>query len=86
MEKKTKTDYLVEYHLSKIKALTREKNGEDDRSLKYKLKEVAIEVGEFSLLAGLSNIIRSELPVKLTWVFCQLALLGKFIFERFTNL
>ena len=72
MEKRLKT----KSDLMNSQRAKREMRVEDRQSLKEKLKEVAREVGEFSLFAGMSSTIRSELPVKLMWIFFQLGLLG----------
>lgn len=64
--KETKTDYIKAFNSNK---------GKDDNK-KKKIIDVAKEVAEFSLMPGLSNIVRSELPVKITWLACQLCLLG----------
>lgn len=45
---------------------------EDNRPLKEKLNEETGKVGESTL----SKIIRSELSVKLMWIFCYLCILG----------
>lgn len=74
---KTKTDLMNSFGMSEEEKRGRKEMGADDnRPLKEKLKEVAREVGEFSLLAGMSNIVRGELSVKMVWIFFQMGLLG----------
>lgn len=72
VELKTKTDYMKTFREKKQKNNSPQK----DKKLGEKIKEVVREVGEFSLIAGMSNIIRSELPVRIAWITFQLILLA----------
>lgn len=79
MVKKTKTELLMEYHKAQKEVPMKQKSDdEDNKPLSKKIKEAVIEVFEFSLLPGVSSISRSELYIKITWITCQLILLGYF--------
>lgn len=77
MDERTKTDYLVTFHRSQIDMLLKRKRGSDDeRPLKEKIKEIAKEVAEFSLINGVSSIVRNECYIKVTWILCHICLIG----------
>lgn len=50
----------------------------NDEYFKREIKKVMFEVGEFSLIPGISNIVRSgnELSVKILWIVFQMILLA----------
>jgi hypothetical protein len=50
----------------------------NDEYFKREIKKVMFEVGEFSLIPGISNIVRSgnELSVKILWIVFQMVLLA----------
>lgn len=75
MEIKTKTDLMNAFRMLEHERQARKEMG-DNRPLNEKLKEAVREVTEFSLLAGMSNIARSEFSVKVMWILCHLCLLG----------
>ncbi len=69
---KTKSDLLEEFHQSH--KTRKQDGGEKDR--KEEIRATAREVFEFSLFPGVSNIVRSNWPVKLTWICSHLCLFG----------
>lgn len=73
MEKKTKTQYIETFNQQKSNPIKSDR----EKPLKNKIFDVSREVAEFSLLPGLSNIVRNELPIKISWALFQLTLLGK---------